>query len=232
VDWATTFDFPERERENAFVPRLWATQRIGWLSAEKRRDGANAEIDAEIRELGERYGIPTEFTSYFVKEPGVMADASGNIVGQTSGGGVRREMAVGRGMAVPPSVAAPREQQFKAAKASQEQRAAVSLQSLDAMEKDQAAANGVEMRRAGTRMFQRVDGIWTDVRVAPDMKRVKVKAYSAAYFALAESLTGLRESLALGEKVVVAGRAVAIEVTDTGAETLSERELESVRSNW
>lgn len=235
VDWATTFDFPERERENAFVPRLWATQRIGWLSAEKRRNGANAEIDAEIRELGERYGIPTEFTSYFVKEPGMMVDVAGNIGGQvqtSSTGGVRRDMAVGRGTAAPPSAAAPREQQFKAAKASQEQRAAVSLQSLDALEKEQAASNGVQMRRAGTRMFQMVDGRWTDVRLVPDMKRVKVKSYSAAYFALAEALPGLREALALGEKVVVAGRAVAIEVTDTGAETLSERELESVRSNW
>lgn len=235
IDWATSFDFPERERENAFVPRLWATQRIGWLSAEKRRAGANAEIDAEIRELGEQYGIPTEFTSYFVKEPGMdvarlTRDASGAVGAQTLSG--RGAM----GNASPPPVAASpaarRDAQFKAAKASQEQRAAVSLQSADAVEREEAAAAGVQMRRAGTRMFQQVDGVWNDVRVTPDMKRVKVKAYSAAYFALAEQLTGLREALALGEKVVVAGRAVAIEVADTGAETLSERELESVRSNW
>src|SRR5207237_3495066 len=74
VRWATERNFPREERENAFVPRLWATQRIGWLTAEKRRNGGSSEIDDEIRRLGEKFGIPTEFTSYLVQEPGRMAD--------------------------------------------------------------------------------------------------------------------------------------------------------------
>jgi ABC-type methionine transport system permease subunit len=73
VSWTSEVDFPERERGNAFVPRLWATQRVGWLSAEKRQHGGSPEIDDEIRELGERYGIPTEFTSYLVQEPQTVA---------------------------------------------------------------------------------------------------------------------------------------------------------------
>ncbi|MGH7634901.1 MAG: VWA domain-containing protein, partial [Gemmatimonadaceae bacterium] len=75
ITWSTTVNFPDRDRENAFVPRLWATQRIGWLSAEKRKavadGGSTSEIDREIRELGERWGIPTEFSSYLVREPNV-----------------------------------------------------------------------------------------------------------------------------------------------------------------
>jgi len=238
VDWNTTFDFPERGRENFFVPRLWATQRVGWLSAEKRRNGANAEIDAEIRDLGERYGIPTEFTSYFVKEPGMdMATLQQNrirgmAVPAPGRPGSRTEIGRVRGAGNGVSAPAERDAQFSAAKQAQEQRAAVSIAGLDSMEKDQAAMRGVQVRRAGTRMFQLTDGAWTDVRAVPDMRRVKVKPFSAAYFALAEELPGLREALAVGERVIVAGRAVAIEVTDTGADTLSERELESVRSNW
>jgi Ca-activated chloride channel family protein len=73
VRWETPVIFRERERGNSFVARLWATQRVGYLSAERRKSGGSAEIDAEIRELGERYGIPTEFTSYFVREPGMVA---------------------------------------------------------------------------------------------------------------------------------------------------------------
>ncbi len=63
--------FLESSRENSFIARLWATQRIGYLSAEKRRHGGSTEVDNEIRELGERYGIPTEFSSYLVVEPGM-----------------------------------------------------------------------------------------------------------------------------------------------------------------
>jgi hypothetical protein len=51
------------------------------LSAERRKSGGSPEIDGEIRQLGERYGIPTEFTSYFVREPGMVADAAGNAGG-------------------------------------------------------------------------------------------------------------------------------------------------------
>ncbi|HLA14021.1 MAG TPA: VIT domain-containing protein, partial [Gemmatimonadaceae bacterium] len=71
VSWGSRVRFPERSRENPFVARLWATQRIGYLSAEKRKHGGSRELDEEIRELGERYGIPTEFSSYLVLEPGM-----------------------------------------------------------------------------------------------------------------------------------------------------------------
>ncbi len=68
MTWTSTVDFPDRDRQNSFVARLWATQRVGFLSAEKRNNGGSSEIDDEIRMLGERYGIPTEFTSYLVTE--------------------------------------------------------------------------------------------------------------------------------------------------------------------
>ena len=69
VHWETKVDFPDHDRDNAFVPRLWATRRIGWLSAARRQNGASPEVDDELRTLGERYGIPTELTSYLVQEP-------------------------------------------------------------------------------------------------------------------------------------------------------------------
>ncbi|HEY0972364.1 MAG TPA: VIT domain-containing protein, partial [Gemmatimonadales bacterium] len=71
VRWTTRVRFPDRERENGFVAKLWATQRVGWLSAERRRNGPSPELDAELRELGTRYGIPTELSSYLVLEPGM-----------------------------------------------------------------------------------------------------------------------------------------------------------------
>ena len=75
VRWTSDARFADESTDNGFIPRLWAAQRIGYLSAERRRHGGNIELDGEIRALGERYGIPTEFTSYLVQEPQIVAGA-------------------------------------------------------------------------------------------------------------------------------------------------------------
>ena len=82
VTWSTQASFPAQSRENPFVARLWAAQRVGWLAAEKRKRGSSTEMDAEIRSLGERYGIPTEFSSYLVVEPGMQVAANNGRVGE------------------------------------------------------------------------------------------------------------------------------------------------------
>lgn len=76
------------------------------------------------------------------------------------------------------------------------------------------------------------DSVWTDTRLTDSMRRVKVRIYSAAYFRLLELLPELREPLALGERVIAAGRSIAVEVSPEGAESLSDAELRDVQSKW
>ncbi len=227
VSWSSDITFPERERGNAFVPRLWATQRIGFLSTEKRRNGGSEEVDSEIRELGERFGIPTEFTSYFVKEPGMVVDGGmpmpveqrrGSIVGQGVAGSTAR-------------VAAPaRRREFDAARDASVQRSATSLAVADsAMNLPEARAS---VRRAGNRIFTQQGDAWTDSRYSSSMKTHKVKAYSAAYFALIKEIPELSDALALGDHVVVAGRSIALDVSDSGSERLTAGELKEIVSAW
>ena len=71
VTWTERVRFPERERRNSFVARLWAAQRAGWLVRGTTPERASPELDGELRELGTRYGIPTELSSYLVLEPGM-----------------------------------------------------------------------------------------------------------------------------------------------------------------
>src|SRR5439155_25230655 len=108
---------------NSFVARLWATQRVGYLSAEKRKHGGSQEINDEIRELGERFGIPTEFSSYLVVEPGmnqrrIVRDGRGQVNG-----------VVTTGVAAPAAAPTVR---FEAAKSAAAQRASTSLSAADA----------------------------------------------------------------------------------------------------
>jgi len=51
-----------------FLPRLWATRRIGYLLEEIRLRGPNRELEDEVRRLGVKYGIVTPYTSFLVTE--------------------------------------------------------------------------------------------------------------------------------------------------------------------
>jgi Ca-activated chloride channel family protein len=51
-----------------FLPRLWATRRIGYLIEEIRLQGANEELVNEVKKLGLKYGIVTPYTSFLVTE--------------------------------------------------------------------------------------------------------------------------------------------------------------------
>src|SRR5437667_3941128 len=56
-----------------YLQQLWAARKAGALSREIRLHGPNPEIVSELKRLALRYGILTEYTSYLVQEPGVVA---------------------------------------------------------------------------------------------------------------------------------------------------------------
>ncbi|HBR58577.1 MAG TPA: trypsin, partial [Blastocatellia bacterium] len=55
--------FPLRDAENDFLPRLWASRRVGWLIEQIRSNGETKEVKDEIIDLGTKYGIVTPYTS-------------------------------------------------------------------------------------------------------------------------------------------------------------------------
>lgn len=242
VRWTQRVRLPERTADNAFVARLWAVQRIGWLSAERRRAGGNAEVDGELRQLGERYGIPTELTSYLVVEPGMRTaqfvpmsapaaqDAAARAPRASIGqGGQQLSQVVVTGVA---TNAAPEVGRFEAAKLASDQRDVKSLG-----DERQAALNESDrlMKVAGGRAFRAdKDGVWVEARAKKAARVVTVKAFSEAYFAILRELPEIASLLTVGEKVRVEGRAVAIEVTplDSGLSSLDSQQLASLVRDW
>jgi len=51
-----------------FLPRLWATRRVGYLLEEIRLQGERDELVEEVKKLGLKYGIVTPYTSFLVTE--------------------------------------------------------------------------------------------------------------------------------------------------------------------
>ena len=54
--------------DNDFIPRLWATRRVGYLLEEIRLHGEEGELKDEVIRLSKEYGIMTPYTSYLVLE--------------------------------------------------------------------------------------------------------------------------------------------------------------------
>ncbi len=221
IEWTSRAVFPASTRENSFIARLWATQRIGYLSAEKRRNGGSSEVDDEIKQLGEQYGIPTEFSSYLVVEPGMQP--------RQGMGDMRLLNQVVSGVAGAPAPSNATKS-FEAARASAAQRTAMSVSAVD--EAIGLSKDDKSVRREGNRLFTLRDSVWTDTGFKDLMSRIKIRAYSSAYFRILDVLPELREPFALGDKVIIAGRSVAIEITPTGVDSLTDREIADLQSKW
>nr|HQU86630.1 VIT and VWA domain-containing protein [Pyrinomonadaceae bacterium] len=61
-------DFPLRSDKNEFLPRLWASRRVGWLLEQIRNNGETKETRDEVIELGTKYGLVTPYTSYLATD--------------------------------------------------------------------------------------------------------------------------------------------------------------------
>jgi Ca-activated chloride channel family protein len=60
--------FDDRNTANDYVPRLWATRRVGFLLDEIRIHGETTELRDEATDLARRYGIVTPYTAYLIVE--------------------------------------------------------------------------------------------------------------------------------------------------------------------
>ena len=246
VTWVAQAQFPARRTGDAFVGRLWATQRVGWLSAERRRNGASPELDGEMRQLGEKWGIPTELTSYLVLEPGMQVtqrqnglrrDQSARIIdtpnAPTTTLGSTDALAsrgVAGGVASPSATGAAaaerKETEFDRAKQAATMRESRSMS-------DFVTANTETSRRTATRSFTLVDSTWVDARSAvADARVVTVKPFSPAYFTLMERVGELRELFGVGERMEIHGRAVTIRLAADGAARLDEAALTAITRDW
>ena len=61
-------EFLAESEEHDFIPRLWATRRVGFLLDQIRLHGESKELKDEVTTLAKKYGIVTPFTAYLILE--------------------------------------------------------------------------------------------------------------------------------------------------------------------
>ncbi len=195
--------FPLEETNADFLPRLWATRRVGWLMEQIRTNGEARELRDEVVDLGTRYGIVTPYTSYLALEPGARLDG---ISALPKMGRTRRENdpranaardANARMKAAPPPVSA-----TTGAGA-----VALSRQAREQQDADMITISPSQesVRTVGGKTFYLRDGVWTDSEYKADARLPETKTLFAGddYFALVRREPKLAAFFALGEHVVV-----------------------------
>jgi len=68
------FNFTNEKTKNDFIPKLWATRRVGYLLELIRLNKEEKEIVDEIVYLSKKYGIVTPYTSYLILEDQIRQD--------------------------------------------------------------------------------------------------------------------------------------------------------------
>lgn len=224
--------FPAEDTDNGWLPRLWASRKLGHLSRQVRLEGATESLVEEIRTLALRYGMVSEYTSYLVVEPGMVADAGPGRPGE-------RTMALDQMMPTaaspaPPASGAQAVRSAEAARARREVRSSAEL--FEAEAKAQAAADEVAavtgVRNVAGRSFRSVDGVWRDVATRADARVLRVTPFSGAWFQLVEALPELREGAGAFEAVAFGGRNVTIEFVVGGVETISAAQLRAAVTDF
>lgn len=203
-----------------FIPRLWATRKIGYLLNEIRLHGPNQEILDQIVRLSIRYGIVTPYTSYLVTEPDTFGITAQNQI-------VEKQLEALESAPAEPSYGRLAVEK-SAAQGEMENTDVISPQIVE-------SENVVQI--VGSRTFVLSDDVWIDTTFDPEtMVTIKVKFLSEDYFALTEAYPGLAASFALGQRVIAVSGGSSYEVVSSGIPedqriTLPDSDLQTSNTN-
>ena len=213
--------FPRRGDGNGYLPRLWASRKLGHLTRQVWLEGPTPSLVDEIKETALRYGLPSEYTAYLVEEPELIAR------GGRGGRGLRE--AAGFRAAAPP--AGPARAQGAGAVAAA-LRARMMRDVSKASEVDAVA--GVLQARAeaepgvrgvGGRLFQEKDGVWIEPTSSDPIPLVTVKLFSSAWFDLLAALPELAPAARELGRLEMTGAGVRLRVDSEGLDQLSPDRL-------
>lgn len=212
-------DFPANAGGEVFIPRLWATRKIGALLNAIRLHGEDPELVDSIVRLSIRYGIITPYTSFLIQEQDIFTQ-SGVEEAQTAfrdetdqafsaaSGAVAVDAAESAANLADAEMPMPAMTQAPAGEREKDGDGASAAGGYAS-----GAPEGQAMRYAADRTFVWRDGAWIDTLYsADDMEPITVTFLSDAYFDLLELDPRVGEYLALGDHVLFVWDGEAYEV--------------------
>ncbi len=214
-----------------FIPKLWATRKVGFLLEQIRLNGEKKELKNEVVRLAKKFGLVTPYTSYLAVDDSelqqhrrrrrfrqltdrnmqrhVVRDrrAPNQIHAMGTGGG---------GKSATPRVRHHRHRTMKRAEAKPKAdfggfnqatgRGAVAAseatRNLKEADKVQDESSSTRRWVAG-KTFALTNGLWVEDGLKANAKATTIKLYSTKYFALVREHPDLGKIAKLGDKVLV-----------------------------
>ncbi len=193
-----------------FIPRLWATRKIGYLLNQIRLNGENRETIDEIVNLSVRYGIITPYTSFLVEEPEMALSQEG-----------RQQLAHDE-FAAAEAAPAPQVSGEAAVSKAVEQNAlagadqAAPAAPLPTAAPGSAPADTAAVTTVGDKAFVQRDGVWTDTTFDPTTMTTTKLTFPSDEF-----LQFLTEHPAAGKYFALGARVIVV-IDGTAYETVTE----------
>ncbi len=206
-------EFRRNAGGESFIPRLWATRRIGDLLNQIRLHGENPELVDSIVQLSLRYGIITPYTSFLITEDDIFTEEGREAAARSLD---QAQSGLGGG---PGAIDAAEEMEMRAAAtAPATMPAQVAMPSTGGGAGEGYVKTSDVIRLVNTKTFVFRDGVWIDTEYDPNVYTdpVKVEFLSDAYFDLLTEHPELGDYFALGDRVIVVYAGAAYEVTPEG----------------
>jgi Ca-activated chloride channel family protein len=194
-DFAIEGSIAVDDRSYPFVPRIWASRKLGELLFEARQNGGAESTVDQIRELALRFGFVTRWTPFAMTADGEVERGYSNPTGEASG-----QDAVGTSAGIN----------------------GISDNSNAANYGGSPSMTAINY--VGDRTFLRMHGYWIDSRLANeeveplDIEAIDIDFMGPGWLALLQAGPEARELLATGRSMIFEWRCQIIRVNDPSVE--------------
>lgn len=200
--------------DRAYLPRVWAVRKVGFLLDEIRRNGERTELVDEVRRLGIRYGILTPYTSFLVAEERELLDFPAGPAGDpaapdSAGPGFAGRGGGDAGVRRRAEMEKARDSLGKKEEAGEGAVAAAKI--AKELKEDGSSSPGTGVREAGGKTFRLRDGVWYDSDLPEKYEARRVVYLSEEYERLLED-DALARRLSVGERVVLLHEGTVYEI--------------------
>jgi len=189
-------NFTKKNTDNDFIPRLWATRKIGYLMSEIRLNGEKKELVDEIIKLSKEHGIMTPYTSFLILEKEDDYDRYG-----LTPAAAPKMMAAGR--------------RYMADMESLSGAGSVSrAKDIGALKESKvvSAPKLKSVKHVGDKTFYLQKGVWVDSEYKKGARTQDIKYLSKEYFELLKKEPELGKYFAVAENVIVMFKGKAYQV--------------------
>lgn len=210
--YTTTLSLPAWPTPYTFLPRLWAQRKIGELLDLVRLQGPKPDLLQQITTLSRDFAIVTDYTRGYVDQNVPLAPAAQQeaLLKNVDRANTFQQGAYATSQSVNN-------------RALRQQAQVTGNAYFD--EAGKQVQSGGARQANGRSQFMR-GGFWTDPEWSEDVKPLRIKRFSAAYWEISKNLPETNAALAAGSRVRLVIKGKPVEIGDDGATELSSSDRE------